>query len=93
MGTHTISNAATFHGWLESVGLDDLLERPCSCLFGEDPDDVEIPVPGQRRSTRRGPPGGGVGPGGGGALSRQATLDIEEPKSPFTAFAFFGGGG
>ena len=28
MGTHTISNTATLHGWLESVGLDDFLANP-----------------------------------------------------------------
>ena len=33
MGTHTISNTATLHGWLESVGLDDFLANPgCSHL-------------------------------------------------------------
>ena len=32
---NTISNASTFHGWLESMGLDDLILNPCACIFGE----------------------------------------------------------
>lgn len=45
-GTHTISNASTFHGWMESVGLDDFLENPCSCIFGEEEEEIPVPIPG-----------------------------------------------
>ena len=99
MGTHTISNASTFHGWLESVGLDDFLENPCSCIFGEE---EEVPIPGQRRNTtNRGRNQSQRGQAGGqGArprsrreqVSRQATVDSDEPNSPFKTFSFFGGG-
>jgi hypothetical protein len=43
-GTHTISNSTTFRGWLESMGLDDMVLNPCACIFGEiEPEPVPIP--------------------------------------------------
>ena len=53
--THTISNASTFHGWLESVGLDDFLANPCACIFGDenDPANQPVPIPGQRAARAR----------------------------------------
>ena len=93
MGTHTISNTSTFHGFLEAHGLDDLFKDPCACIFGED-DDAPIPQPGQRnRASTRSAGAAGAGRGGRrGQMSRQATMDVEEPNSPFSSFSFFGGG-
>ncbi len=42
--THTISNSSTFAGWMESVGLDDFIRDPCSCIFGGE--EEPIPIPG-----------------------------------------------
>ena len=58
MGTHTISNSSTFRGWLESMGVDDMIFDPCGCIFGET-EPAPVPIPGapfnrqmsQRRST------------------------------------------
>ena len=49
MGTHTISNSSTLQGWLESVGLDDILLNPCACIFGEDEPPPPVPLPGKSR--------------------------------------------
>ena len=79
--THTISNASTFHGWLESVGLDDFLENPCGCIFGDEDDELaqQVPLPGQRsraasqrnnRASQRSNAGGAGG--SGGARARRA---------------------
>lgn len=51
MGTHTISNTATFQGWLESMGLDDVINNPCGCIFGEEPPPPTMP--GQHRRTAK----------------------------------------
>ena len=99
MGTHTISNTATFHGWLESTGLDDLLANPCGCLFGDDEPPPQPMLPGQRaRMSQRSASQKNSGSGGArarrGQVSRQATVaQEEEPKSPFGALAFFTSGG
>jgi len=47
MGTHTISNSSTLNGWLESIGLDDILTNPCGCIFGDDEPPQPIPLPGK----------------------------------------------
>jgi hypothetical protein len=47
MGTHTISNSSTLQGWLESMGLDDILLNPCACIFGEDEPPPPVPIPGK----------------------------------------------
>jgi len=47
MGTHTISNSSTLQGWLESMGLDDILLNPCACIFGDDEPPQPIPIPGK----------------------------------------------
>ena len=47
MGTHTISNSSTFRGWLESMGLDDMIFHPCDCIFG-DTEPEPVPIPGAR---------------------------------------------
>jgi hypothetical protein len=49
MGTHTISNSSTLHGWLESMGLDDILLNPCACIFGDDEPPPPIPLPGRNK--------------------------------------------
>ena len=58
--THTISNASTFHGWLESTGLDDIIKDPCSCIFGDDEDNEfagqPVPIPGKQRKSLQGKP-------------------------------------
>ena len=42
--SHTYSNSSTFRGWLESMGLDDLIFNPCDCIFGNiEPEPVPIP--------------------------------------------------
>ena len=97
MGTHTISNASTFHGWMESVGLDDFLQNPCSCIFGDE-EEHPVPIPGQRarmsqRSNgRNSSTRSSSARARGGQMSRQATIEVDEPKSPFSSFSFFGGG-
>ena len=47
MGTHTISNSSTFRGWLESMGIDDMIFDPCGCIMGETQPDP-VPIPGAR---------------------------------------------
>ena len=47
MATHTISNSSTFRGWLESMGVDDMIFDPCGCIFGETQPDP-VPIPGAR---------------------------------------------
>ena len=92
MGTHTISNTSTFHGWLESMGLDDILLNPCSCIFGEE--EPPPPLPGQRGiGGARGRQGGGGGRGQTGRATKSAAAnaaDEEEPQSRFPFGALFG---
>ena len=84
--THTISNTSTFRGWLESMGLDEILMNPCSCILGQD-EDQPVPIPGQRT---RGQSGNGSRQqstkGGRRRLGRQESVEVpiqEEPKSIF----------
>ncbi|CAB4064978.1 unnamed protein product [Lepeophtheirus salmonis] len=69
MDTHTISNTSTFRGWLESMGLDDILTNPCSCILGP-----EEPIPQPAIGRRRQQPN---------RASQKAVPEIEEPKSSF----------
>ena len=95
MGTHTISNSSTLRGWLESMGLDDIIMNPCSCIFGEEQEPP--PLPGQRRyQGGRGYNGnqrsGSVRANGKRGLNRQQSMmEVkEEPQNPLSSFFGFG---
>ena len=99
MATHTISNASTLHGWLESMGLDDIIMNPCGCIFGEE-DQQPVPVPGQRR-YQGGRGGGGANQRPGSVRGRNnkngvyrqqsSAIEQQEEKNPFAAFFGLGG--
>ena len=100
MGTHTISNSSTFRGWLESMGVDDMIFDPCGCIFGEtEPEPVPIPGarPGtfnrqmsQRRSTRSIPSNRASTRNGKAPVGRtqsHETQDLAENHSSSNPFA------